>query len=191
MTTNFVEPFAIVVGVGDIYLAPVGESFPAIDATPGGNWLHMGSTDEDGVTVTHKRDVTLHYKGNSFMAQKGTINEASEEITCNICELSVERYAKMLDGASVASTPAGAGTAGYKTFDLAPAIAQFALLVRGPSPVMNGYCQYEYARVTPTGDREVTYSKEKTVLPCAFMAWEDTNNPGRFGQFKAQTAAAL
>lgn len=190
MATNYVEPFAIVVGVGDIYLAPVGESFPAIDATPAGNWLHMGSTDEDGVTVTHKRDITLHYKGNTFMAQKGTLNEASEEITCNICEITVERYAALLDNAAVTNVPAGAGTAGYKRFDIHPAVAQFALLVRGPSPVMNGYAQYEYPRVTPTGDREIKYSKEKALLPCTFMAWEDTSNPGRFGQFKAQTAAA-
>lgn len=191
MTTNYVEPFAIVVGVGDIYLAPVGEAFPAIDAAPGGNWAHMGSTDDDGVTVTHQRSLTLHTKGNSFLPQKATIESAGEEITCNLCELSVERYAKLLNDAAVTTVAAGAGTAGYKRFDIAPAIAQFALLVRGPSPVMNGYAQYEYPRVTPTGDVEVKYAKEKSLLPCTFMAWEDLSNPGRFGQFRAQTAVAV
>jgi hypothetical protein len=186
-------PFNIVVGVGRVYIAPVGETMPAVDlATPAGNWIDMGSTDDDGVKVTHARTLEAHFKGSSVLPQKSTISEARETIAFNLVEISAERYAKVLDNASVTTQAAVVGAAGYKSFPLAPSVSQFALLVRGPSPVADGYAQYEYERVSPTDDHELAYGKtDKTVVPCSFEAFESTGTPGQFGVYRAYTAAAL
>ncbi len=189
---DYTAPFSIVVGVAEVWIAPVGESFPAVDATPSGNWISLGSTNDDGVAVTHQRETEIHFKGNSVLPQKASLSETQERISMAFVELSVERYSKLLDDASVSTVAAGSGTAGYKLFNLAPDLNQYALLIRGPSPVMNAYAQYEYARVSPIGDRELQYQKvDKTELPVEFAAFEDTSNPGRFGQYRAQTATAL
>ena len=42
----------VLVGVGALYVAPVGEPFPSHFATPSGNWYHVGYTD-GGVTVEY------------------------------------------------------------------------------------------------------------------------------------------
>jgi hypothetical protein len=185
-------PYAIVVGVGSVWIGPVGETMPLVDATPAGNWIALGATDDDGVTVTHMRAFENHFKGSSVLPQKSTLAEARETIAFNLVELSVEKYAKVLDDATVTTVAAGSGTAGYKSFPLAPNVKQFALLVRGPSPVADGYAQYEYARVSPSDDHEAAYGKvDKTVIPCAFEAFEDTANAGQFGVYRDYTAAAL
>jgi hypothetical protein len=185
-------PFAIVVGVGRVYIGPVGETMPAVDAVPAGNWIDLGSTDDDGVTVTHARTLEAHFKGSSVLPQKSTVSEARETISFNLVELSAERYAKVLDNAAVTTVAAGAGTAGYKSFPLAPSVSQFALLVRGPSPVADGFAQYEYERVSPTDDHELAYGKtDKTVIPCSFEAFESIGTPGQFGLYKTYTAAAV
>jgi hypothetical protein len=188
-------PFEIIVGVGSVYLAPVGTAFPDTDETPSSSWTHLGSTDDDGVTVTHERSTARHFKGNSALVQKVTLEEAGEKIMFNVQEITVERYAMVLDNAAVTTVAAGSGTPGTKWFPIAPptsCAAQFAMLIRGPSPIMDAYAQYEYARVSPSGDVEIKYSKSDTsTLACEFDAFEDTNNAGRFGVYRAQAAAAV
>jgi hypothetical protein len=188
------EPFAIVVGVGTVYLAAVGTAFPDTDETPASTWTALGSTDDKGVTVKHVRKMNRHFKGNSALVQKVTLEEASEEIAFTLSEITVERYAMVLDGATVTTTPAGSGTPGTKSFPITPpssCATQFAMLIRGPSPLMDAYAQYEYPRVSSVEGTEIGYSKSDTAgLACAFEAFEDTNNAGRFGVYRAQAAAA-
>lgn len=187
-----VEPYEIIVGVGRVYVAAVGTAFPDTDETPGASWTDLGSTDDDGVTVNHVREREVHFKGSSTLPQKATLTESREEITFNLCEITPERYAKALDNATVTTVAAGSGTPGTRYFRIEPADVQFAMLIRGPSPLGDYYAQYEYARVSPMEGAEVQYQKgEKAVLPCSFQAFEDTNNAGRFGTYRAMSAVAL
>ena len=188
-------PYEIIVGVGSVYLAPVGTAFPDTDETPGASWTSLGSTNDDGVTVTHGRTLEKHYKGNSTLPQKMTLSEASEVIAFTLAEITVERYAMVLDNATVVTVAAGSGTPGTKYFPLTPSSScapQFALLLRGPSPLMDGNAQYEYTRVSPSGDVEIQYTKGvASGLSVTFEALEDTVVPGRFGNYRAQAAAAV
>lgn len=188
------EPYALVVGVGEVYLAAVGTTFPDTDETPGASWTYLGSTDDEGVSVTHTRDKEIHFKGNSVLPQKATYSEARETIKFNLKEITVARYALVLDNAAVTSVAAGSGTPGTQYMLLKPGtnVPQFAMLVRGPSPVMDAFAQYEYARVSPTGEVETVYAKKDgLVLPCEFEAFEDLNNAGQFGTYRAQAAVAV
>jgi len=186
-----VEPYELIVGVGQVYLAAVGTTFPDVDETPGASWTNLGSTDDDGVTVNHVRERELHYKGNSTLPQKATLTEAREEVSLNLVELTPERYAKILDDATVTTVAAESGTPGTRYFRIVPGDVQFALLLRGPGPL--GYdMQYEYPRVGLVEQGEVQYQKgDKTVLPVLFQAFEDTSNAGRFGTYRAMSAVAL
>jgi hypothetical protein len=187
-----VEPFDIIVGVGNVYIAAVGTAFPDTDETPTSSWTYLGATDDDGVTVNHVRERDLHYKGTSALPQKATLNTAREEISFNLCEITPERYAAVLDNMSVVTVAAGSGTPGTRYFNIEPTDVQFALLLRGPSPLSNAYAQYEYVRVTPVDGSELQLQKgDKTVLSVMFQALESTTNAGRFGTYRAQAAAAL
>ncbi len=187
-------PYEIIVGVGRVYLAPVGTTFPDVDETPGVAWSDLGCTDDDGVTVTHMRAYNEHFKGCSALVQKLTLDTAGEEITFNLAEITPARYAKLLDDAAVVAVAAAAGTPGTQYFRLAPSNtpAQYACLIRGASPLMDGDAQYEYARVSIADDVEVQYSKaDASVLAVKLAAFEDTDNPGRFGTYRAQAAVAV
>lgn len=187
-----IEPFEIVVGVGRVYLAPVGTTFPDTDETPPVAWTNLGCTDDDGVTVAHTREYTEHTKGCSALIQKVTLETAKEEISFNLAEITPERYAKLLSNASVVTVAAAAGTPGTRYFRIEPAVTQFAMLIRGPSPLGDYYAQYEYPRVSEVAGVELQYQKgDKSVLACQFQAFEDTSNAGRYGTYRAQSAVAL
>jgi hypothetical protein len=185
------EPYSIVVGPGSIWVAPVGTAFPAVDATPAVDWVSLGNTD-GGVRITHVRETAEHGVDQSVLPQKRTLTRAAEEIRFSLAGLTLETYTKALDGATVTPTAAGAGTAGDKAFNIEPGVVEYAMLIRVPSPYMAGYLQYEYARVARMDNSEVPYTKDgKTLIPTAWSALEDLDNPGQFGTIRAQHEAAL
>ena len=51
-----VSPFEIIAAPATVYVAPVGETYPVIDADPAGKWVSLGET-EGGVTVAHQHNV--------------------------------------------------------------------------------------------------------------------------------------
>jgi hypothetical protein len=187
-------PYEIIVGVGRVYLAPVGTTFPDTDETPSATWTDLGCTDDDGVTVTHMREYDEHFKGCSPLVQKVSLNTAREEIAFNLAEITPARYAKLLDNATVVSVAAASGTPGTQYFRIEPngVPAQYACLIRGPSPLMDAEMQYEYARVSVSDNVEVQYSKsDASTLAVKLTAFEDTSNANRFGTFRAQAAVAV
>lgn len=186
-------PYEIIVGVASVYLAPLETAFPDVDEVPGPAWISLGCTDDDGVTVTHTREYDEHFKGCSPLVQKVTLSSAKDEISFNLAEITPQRYAKLLDDVAVTAVPAAAGTPGTQYFRLEPNLwpAQFACLIRGASPLMDGNAQYEYVRVSISDSVEVQYSKsDASVLAVKLTAFEDQNNPGRFGTYRAQASVA-
>lgn len=184
-------PFNIVVGPADIYVAPVGEAFPAIDATPAGNWVSLGKT-EGGLRITHVRETQEHTVDQSPMTQKVTLTRAAEEIRFSLAEVTLETYAKVLDNATITTTNAVVGVVGNKAMPLSTDLPQFAMLIRVPSPYMAANMQYEYPRVQRMDNSEVAYTKDgKTVIPTAWRALEDLDNPGQFGVVRAQHEDAV
>ena len=186
-------PYEIIVGVGHVYLAPVGTAFPDTDETPGAYWLDLGCTDDDGVTVSHIREYDEHFKGCSPQVQKVTLNSARDEIAFNLAEITPQRYARLLDDAAVVAVAAASGTPGTQYFRIAPnsTPAQYACLIRGASPLSDADAQYEYARVSVSDTVEVQYSKaDASTLSVKLSAFEDLEYPRRFGTYRAQASVA-
>ncbi len=187
-----VEPFETIVGPGYVWIGPVGETMPDIDAVPAGNWFDWGHTDGP-VVVTHGRALNTIFDNNSALPQKEVLVTTSETVVFNIAQLDMEAYAKALQNAGVTTVAAGGGDAGYKSFAIAPTHApQFAFLIRVPSGHEDGDMQYEYERGTMAGDHALSYTRgDKTVIPMELHILESRSVPGRFGVVRAFTATAV
>jgi len=186
------SPFDIIVGSADVYVAPIGEAFPAVNAAPAGNWVSLGRT-EGGVTVTYSQDVKEIEVDQALLPVKTIRTKAGMKVEFQLAEITLERFAKALELA-VVDTPPGPGTIGTRavTLGAASAITGYALLIRGPSPYGDWNMQWELPKVAQTGEVKMQYVKDdKMVLPTAWTVMEDPNNPNQFGTLRAQDAAAL
>lgn len=183
-------PFQIIAGPADVYAAPVGTAFPAVNATPAGGWVSLGQT-EGGVTVRHAQDITFITTDQHTGNVKAIRTSEGLEIEFSLAELTLENYVHVLNETTVTSAagpPATKTVKLYKNVD----IAQRALLVKGPSPYGNFFMQYQVPVVVAAGEPEVAFVKDdKSVLACTWTALEDPNAAtaaDRFGSLVAQTA---
>jgi hypothetical protein len=186
-------PFEIIAGPARVYIAPVCEAFPAINATPAGNWTYIGDT-EGGVNVSHPQEFQRLTVDQRLLTRKIIRTSAGMIVAFSLAEITLEQYSKFLYGATVTDTPAGPGTAGFRYFNIEPSVDvnTYALLVRGPSPYMDANLQYEIPKAAQTSEPEIAFVKDdKAVLPCEWEVLEDPNNANRFGVLRAQDAAPV
>jgi len=191
-------PLEVVATPFELWLAPVGESFPLIDATPAGNWVKIGtsghrSTTEDGVTVTHSKNIEEIRSLGSTGPIKGFITEEGLVISLTIMDITLENYNLAFNHNTVTDTAASSGVAGIREMDLymGPVVdlAQRALLVRGlnASPYLaSSNIQYQIPVVYESGSPEVVSQKGTPIgLALEFTAIEDPNastDADRFGK---------
>lgn len=184
------QPYAILVGAGKLYRAPVGTDFPDVDATPSGEWIEMGDTD-GGVTVTLEQTIAQHRTDQSTGPRKATRSEENLIIETGLAEATLENLSALLTE-EVVDTPPGASTIGtrevnlYRGFEL----KEYALLFRGQSPYGDYPGQYEVPRGYFDGPTAPPYTKDaKTLLGMRFVALEDPNassDAERFGRLIVQ-----
>lgn len=183
-------PFDIIAGPADIWIAPTGEAFPDVDNTPAGNWVSLGRT-EGGVTVTHDETIELLRVDQATGPVKAIRSEETLTIEFSLAEITLERYAAVLNDITV--TSAG-GPPAIKTIEprLGADVSMNALLVRGPSPYMDAPIQYEINQVVQTGSPSPNYVKDdKVVLETEWTVIEDPaagTAAERFGSIVAQTS---
>jgi hypothetical protein len=183
-------PYQILAGPADVYLAATGTAFPAVNASPGGSWTNIGRT-EGGVNVQHSNTVQMITSDQNTGPIKALRTDEGLEVSFSLIELTLENYAKVLNGATVT---AAAGPPAIKTIQLHQGynVALFAMLVRSYSPygAFNG--QYQVPVVCQTDQPQVAYTKQdKAVLASTWTALEDLNastDSERFGQLIAQTS---
>jgi hypothetical protein len=66
------------------------------------------------------------------------------------------------------------------------------MTVVGPSPYMDGYLQYDLAKVSQTGKPAVDYKRDAMAeLSTVWTAYEDPNNINTFGTLSAMSEPAL
>jgi len=192
------EPYEIIVSPFDVYLAPVGEAFPAIEDTPGGNWgllgANKGEYGEDGVTVTHEQSLFEH-RGQATGPVKVARTEEGLKIAFMLHNLTLEKYGKVLNNAVPTDTPAGGGDAGFRDIDLhqGHSVSTWALLVRGPSGYGAGWnSQYQVPVVYQSASPAPVFSKGGAAgLEVEFTALEDPDaatEAEKFGQLVMQDA---
>ncbi len=179
-----IEPYEIIAAPFELYLAPVGEAMPAVDAVPGGNWTLVGTSGnknitEEGVTVAFE-DETSKWKGlGSTGIRKIFRTGEGVAIRTVLADVSLEQFALSLNHNAITTVAAGSGTIGTKAINLhkGRTVAQRALLIRGVSPyddAENG--QFELPIVSPTGAPEIVSLKgEPQKLAQEWEVIEDPN----------------
>ena len=179
-------PFDIIAGPATVWLAPVGEAFPAIGAAVAGNFVSLGRT-EGGVTVTHNESIELLRVDQDTGPVKAIRSEESLVIEFSLAELTLERYALILNNATVTDNASS-----DREFPLRAGldVDRRALLARGDlSPYESGNLQYEVPIVVQTGSPAISFVRDdKSVLGVEFTAIEDpaaASAAERFGVLRA------
>ena len=197
-------PYEIIAWPFTVYWGPVGESFPAIDAAPAGNWVKIGTAGDrnyggDGVTLVHNQTIERFRPAGSTGPVKASRTEESLMVRFTLWDMLLEQYRLAFNNNAVTTTAAGSGTAGYKVLNTYNGIdvSLMALLVRGDvSPEGNSWkMQYEIPVCFQAGSPEPVFSKGAPAgLALEFEALEDPNAATaaeRFGRLKVQHATAL
>lgn len=199
------QPFEIVLAQADLYIAMEGEPFPAVNATPAGNWAMLGvggrrNQTEPGVKISHSQEINQHYTLGGQGPVKAIRTREGVMIDVVIEDLTPETYAKALNLAGITEVVASAGVAGTKTMGLRQGIdvITFALLVRVPgvSPMGDGMSmQWEFTKVFQNSNPEMVLNSQGDAVGLAFqfVQLEDFNQPEteRLGRFVTQSAFPL
>ncbi|MEM6907367.1 MAG: hypothetical protein AAF494_01705 [Pseudomonadota bacterium] len=187
-----------------VYIAPVGEAFPAIDAEPAGNWQRLGTDGdraytEEGLAISHSKTYNKIRGAGASAPLKAALQEEDLMIQLTMMDLTLEGYSYALNGNTVRTTAAASGSAGYKEVGLSQSVRnvnEFALLARGPSTydqAMN--MQYQVPRCFDTGSARPVFRKgEPAGLTLELTALEDLTQSDpelRFGRIVAQHQAPL
>jgi hypothetical protein len=186
-----------------LWLAPVGTAFPDIDAAPASPWVLVGtsgdrSETEEGVTVTHSQTLNKVRAGGSVGAVKVFRPEEDLMFRVTLMDVSLEQYKVAVNGNSLTTVAAGAGTPGTKSMGLSRGkdVTLYALIARGVSPYDPTFeAQYQVPRCYVSGSPAIVYRKGQPAgIELTFEALEDleaVTEDERFGSLIAQHQAAL
>lgn len=195
-------PTEIIAGPLEAYIGPVGESFPAIGATPAGNWTLIGTSGsknytEDGVRVQHPQEFYEVLTAGTTIPRKVFRTREDLIVTFTLYDIKAAEYSRVLNSNSVTTTAAASGVPGQRTvsFERGVQVEFNALLLRGAlSPEQDdANVQYEVPRVYHNGSPEVVWTKgEATGLIFEFMALlDETAADGEgLGRYRYQFADA-
>lgn len=183
-------PYEIVVGPAEIYTAPVGTPFPAVDEAPGVAWSLLGvagsgNQSEDGVTIrTNVTSVPVRVAG-SVMPKKYTITEKAFQVEATFFDMSLDTLALALGGDETDVVVAAGDDSFEIPTDAIP--TQRALLIRvDQSPFgENRNMQFEVSGAFQVGNPELVFRKGDAVG--VQMMWESVQLAnGDFVRFVAQ-----
>ncbi len=189
------QPFEIVAAPFELYIAPVGESFPAVTLEPPvGNWVLIGTSGDDsygeeGVSIEHSETIEdLRMLGGTGI-RKSFRTEEGIMVSLMLHDMTLEEWVRALNFNAVATD------SNDKTIDLykGQQVATRALLVRGNSagPYGADYnIQFELPRVRPDSTPSVVFQKGTPAgLLLAFQVMENlsaASDADRFGILRTQ-----
>ena len=194
------SPFEIVSAPLQVYVAPEGTAFPAIQLDPPVSpWTLLGesgslSRSEEGLTISHAQEFFEVKVDGSTATQKVYRTAESLVVSFTLYDLQAEEYSRILNDNTVTSVAAASGVAGEKSVKIYRdvVVSVHALLVRGQtSPEQdNANAQYELPKVWQNGSPELTFAKgEVAGLSFEYMALFDrsaTSGNG-LGVYRYQT----
>lgn len=182
-------PYQLISGPIEVYVAPVGESMPAIGTEPpGGNWTLIGTNgakeySDDGVTIVQPQTVEDFRGLGNTGPYKSFRTEEDLQVRFTLHDMTLEEYARALNFATVATD------SDDKTVDLyrGQEVAYMAMLIRGEDkgPYGSSYnIQWEIPRVREDSSPELVFSKGAPVgYELSFMAMIDLNAASESEQF--------
>jgi hypothetical protein len=186
------QPFEQLTGTLQVYVAPVGEAEPAVNATPAGNWYLLGPTDGEQ-SVQHAGALTYFTDNDHQSKVKAVRPEEDEIIAFTLVGMALEDYARVLDDA--ANLVSAGGPPATRTMPLKRGAVpnEFAMLLKGAAASPYGAFpgQYMIPRGVFDGEPQPTWAKDgRPALECEFHAIEDDNQSdiNRLGWLKVQTS---
>lgn len=135
-------PFEIIGVPFEIWEAPVGTTFPDIDADPSAPWAKVGTSgklnySDDGVTVEFSETVSK-FRGASTAVRKQWRTEEDVMVKAKVLDLTLEQVSRALNFNTVSDIPGGTQNSSKVGLFKGAGIAQRAVVVRGPSPYLDG-----------------------------------------------------
>jgi hypothetical protein len=197
------EPYEIIGAPFTLWVANTGTAFPTITAAPGAGWTKIGTNgdrnySEEGVTVGHSQSLNYARPAGATGPVKAFRTEEDLRISLTLWDITLEQYAFAMNRNAVATTAAGAGTAGFKKLGVhrGTQVSEVALLLRGISAYGPAFtAQYEVPRAVEAGSPQIRYSKGVPAgIALEFMAMEDLTAAiasERFGRLVSQHQAAI
>lgn len=158
-------PYEIFVAPCDIYIAPVGEGFPAIDVTPAGNWLLLGTLGSDNITdegVTLRRTVTHHMIRSlgSTAPRKATVSETGFEVEFTVMDQNADFHALGL-GALPSDVASGGGEDSFSLPDEIQPTQRAVLIRTAQSPAgAIGNTDWRIYAAVQVGSAELVFRKD-------------------------------
>lgn len=189
------QPYEVICAPYTVYAAVVGTPFPNVDAAPATTWTQVGTSGsknytDTGVTVTHTQTVSTFTPAGSTTVRKAWRTDEGLTIGFEVADLSPAQYALLMDNIAVVTQAPTTALAGDQHFEVMRGVQvnQYALLVRGISPVNEAYtAQYEISSSFQMGNPAPRYSKQgPATLAIEFHAFELT--PNHLATWRAQTA---
>jgi hypothetical protein len=196
------SPYEIIVAPFDVWVAPSGSTFPDLAATPTSPWVKIGSNgsenyDEAGVTVTHSQTVDQIRTLGATGPVKAVRSSEDLIIAFTLFDLLLADYTRVMNNASVSTTAAGSGTAGYKDIDLLRGldVAVVALVAKAAASPDGATwsMQYQVPKVYASGSPAPVFAKNAAAgLAFEYTAIMDlTATAGEeFGKLLTQNANA-
>jgi len=186
------KPFDQLTGTQDVYVAPVGEAFPLVNAAPAGNWYLLAATDGEQ-SMQHAGALT-YFRDNDHQAPVKAVRPEEEGIVrFGLVGLNLESYSRILD--DVANLTNQAGPPATRTMPLKRGAVpnEFALLFRGAalSPYGAFPGQYQIFRGVFDGEPQPTWARDgRAMLECEFHVLEDDTQSeiNRMGTLVVQTS---
>lgn len=194
-------PYNVVFGPAEVWEAPVGTAFPTVVANPADPWVKVGTNGardytEDGVTFKKTQTVEKFRGLAGTGVKKYWRTEDDLMISLVLADVTIESLTRMLNYNPVTEGEASGGAeTDVVGLSLPAGVEQRALLVRVPSPYMDGgVLQFEIPIVSQIGSPELKFAKSTPAgVQLDWTAIEDpdaANDYERYGRVRAQTAAA-
>ena len=163
---------AVMIGPGEMWMAPVAEAFPAVDTAPAGNWISLGWT-EDGASLEVDptfADVEVAEEVDPLWT---LITARKIQMVSTLAENTLINL-QYVFGGGVISTDVGPPAIETYVPPASDAITNFALLYRLTHNDIGAALprQYQIKEVTSVGAFTVPHRKspEKTVTVATFKA---------------------
>ena len=188
-------PYQVIQGPADVFAAPVGTAFPAINIasstnSPPAGWTALGRT-QGGVSVKFSQTVEQIVADQDTGPIKAVRSAEGLDVTFSLIELTIETIAYIQNQQTVnvvTGPPADHDIPIHK----GRSVARNALLIRGDSPYGNWFMQFELPVVVMTDAPQMDFAENKTMMmQCTFTALEDltqATEANRFGTLRAQNA---
>lgn len=133
-----VETQEIIVEDLECYLAPLSTAFPALSATPTGEWKQVGKAgplghSEAGSTITLSKTAATFTSSGAAAPRKSWVTDRGFEVAFEVADLSLETLAMLADNVSVEGTT-------VKKVKLPKGFTnhEYAAILRGTSPMTEG-----------------------------------------------------